>query len=88
MICLFLLSKKVKVRGVRIELEALERATVSAWPGLLVCEVAAITVAAPVAAQQSSGKDREVEEGKTFLVIVIEERALGEKQVGILKYYI
>ena len=72
--------QKVKIRGVRLELEALERATVTAWPGLLACEVAAITITAPPTAQQEGKKDGEGD-GKTFLVIVIEERALGEHQV-------
>lgn len=81
---IIILYEKVKIRGVRIELEALERATVSAWPGLLLCEVAAITVAAPAVAQQESLMKRDADEGKTFLVIVIEERALGENQVQLV----
>ena len=72
----------MKIRGVRIELEALERATVTAWPGLLACEVAAITIAAPPIAQQEKRTEGEGD-GKSFLVIVIEERALGENQVSL-----
>ena len=65
---------KVKVRGVRVELEELERAAVAALPGLLSCDVVALTLTQP---------DAEETDRRTFLALVVRESAL-ENQLEVV----